>query len=43
MEGEQWTRTTGDGDREREERERKEGGKKTVLEGTEAWLTWIGA
>lgn len=25
------------------ERERKEGGKKAMLEGNEAWLTWIGA
>lgn len=27
----------------KKERERKEGGKKAMLEGTEAWLTWIGA
>lgn len=39
MKGEQWTRTTGDGDGE----SRKEGGKKAMIEGTEAWLTLIRA
>ena len=54
MEGEQWSRTTRDrergreGERERGRRVRKEKGgkkekKKAMLEGTEAWLTWIGA
>lgn len=39
MEGEQWTRTTGDKERERKRRREN----KAVLEGTEAWLTWIRA